>query len=237
MSEDEFVAVSTAELVCRYRMRVFDYADISRKAVTRDLGRNPICRSGCSWCCYAKIVMDAGHGAMIALYLVQEGLWTAALEARLAAADTAMFRIDHGAWLRSLTPCVFLDAKEPGKGTCSVYPVRPIGCSGTLSSALDPRDCAVDGGRVLAQLDPSPGLLLHMIELPEAVLNAAGETSTALMTLPGAVLYGHALVTGGPRPDVFQIRKEDWDALPEPRPDIGPYFDHAAAAYFAKARP
>ncbi len=224
--------ITPAELVRRHRMRVFDYAGASRKAVTRDLGREPICRSGCAWCCYAKIVMDAGHGAMIALWLELEGQWTPALVERLRAADAAMAPVDHAAWLGSKVPCAFLKpGVVPGQGHCSVYPVRPLCCSGTLSRALDPRECAEVGGKALAMMDidGDEPLLRYMIEYPEALLLHAGETQTRLMTLPGAVLYGHALLCDEPRPNVFSISKEEWHELPEPRPELEALFDDRAA--------
>jgi hypothetical protein len=204
--------ISVKDLLRRVGTRSFDYAAGIRKIAEAKVG--PLtCRSGCAWCCTAKIIVDAGTGAIIALALKQAGRWTPALRARLAAVDREMSRTSHASWMALRRPCVFLHAEGPGRGTCTVYRYRPASCLATFSNT-DPAACSVVGG-VGAQFQISDDNLTgNLLVDHEALLNGAGETKMWLMTLPGAVLYGYAMLAGEPRPDVFRAAKEDW-----PRPD------------------
>lgn len=209
-------------------MRTFDFAEAVRGRIARDVVIS--CKAGCAWCCNAKIVMDAGSGAMIALYLMSEKRWTPALVAKLEAADRAMAPTSHADWLARQEPCALLRVEGPGRGRCSVYPVRPVGCSGTYSNAADPRDCATPGGRSLIQLDLKAGDLAPLMVDHEALLNGLGESVMWLMTLPGAVLYGAALVEKRLPPPVFKISKEAWNkAHALGGPSIQDFFDLQAA--------
>lgn len=233
------VVVTIPQMLRRVRTKIFDFSRFARKMVAADIGFDPPCSSGCAWCCNAKVVMDGGHGAVLAAWLHHERRWTPELVAQLEAADREMAPVSHADWITKARPCVFLKATGPGAGKCTVYPVRPMGCYCTFARTADPRACGVPGGEGLALVSPKPDLAHWLVEEHEGLLNAAGESLTWLMTLPGAVLYGNALLMGTPRPDVFRVAKEDWEAAvgkrSPPRPEEDPesienYFDRLASA-------
>lgn len=213
--------VPAVDILRKVRQRTHRYSAWSRQQTAMRLGpEQPItCARGCSHCCRAKICIDAGSGAMIALLLDQTFRWTPELVERLYVEDALMTKATHASWYGS-RPCVFLAAD----GTCSVYHVRPAGCINTYSVS-DPDACRNGNGKAqlqLADLD----LVDNLMPYHEALLQAAGETQTLLFTLPGAVLYGRAVLEGKPRPEVFSIARGD---VPDDV-NLWDHFDRAAGA-------
>ncbi len=201
-SGEVFVA-TPAMLVRRYREMIFDHGAKARAAVEREQG--PVsCRAGCSWCCHSKILIDQGQAIILYLYLKRSGLWTSALERRLAQADEAMTHESHDAWFNRHEPCVFLVASDdPMHALCSVYPVRPLACASTFS-VRDPIECATLEGETAHWLDDARPFTEFFVGL----ILGAGETEVLAMTLPGAVLYAHAVLEGLPRPPVHSLPME-----------------------------
>lgn len=204
--------ITTKELVRLVRTNIHDYATLGRAAHERHHNVTVTCRAGCAYCCYQKVLVDAGQGAIIYLYLRQQGRWTPALMEALAAADKAMAPVSHHDWLATRTPCVFLKEERFGEGRCTVYPVRPIGCAATVSTAGDPPMCAVPGAKGFQALLVFDEPFKVMTDIYSNVMEAVGETEPMIMTLPAAVLYGHAMVEGLPRPDVRRIVHGAWEA-------------------------
>lgn len=160
------------------------------------------CRSGCANCCYSKIITDVTDGIGIYLYLRSEGRWTPEFRQRLVEADRGMTEHTHLTWAQKRVPCPFLDEKSPGEGVCSVYPVRPLGCSMTFSVGGDPKKCAelgeVEGGQIQIMIR-SPSMMNLMMK--KMMLGARLGEAYTLNTLPGAVLIGEAIVEGMLLPD------------------------------------
>jgi Fe-S-cluster containining protein len=221
--------ISADQLLRNVRTRMFDYSKVMRELFVKETRKEPTCTAGCAYCCFAKVLIDAGTGAMIYLYLRKHGLWSDELERRLEKADREMAPTAHGAWLATRTPCVFLKSKEFGRGMCTIYPVRPFSCALTFSTTPDPAACAVPDEVVLQLVvEEDDRNLKWVLEYHEAFLNGCGETKTWVMTIPGAVLYGRALVEKVAKPLVARIAKEDAQQLGV---SIDELFDTAAAEW------
>lgn len=218
--------ITPGDLLRNVRTRMFDFGHFGRLKVTEALGREPDCGAGCAFCCYPKVLIDGSQGALIAIYLNQTGRLTPALVKRLAEADAAMAPVSHAEWHARRIPCVFLTEKARGLGRCSVYPARPIACVATWGSRTgDPKDCGVVGGTAQMQVALHPDDMSNLVAYHEGILNGFGETKTWCMTIPGAVLYGLALLQGLPPPPVFRLAKED---MPEGE-SVETWFDGLAA--------
>lgn len=205
--------ITPRDLLRKVGTRQFDYSRALRAEAEKRVG--PVsCTEGCAWCCYSKIMIDAGTGGILAVALEQEGRWTPELRQKLAAADSAMSRATHHDWFETRTPCVFLDETSPGHGSCTVYRYRPFSCVATFSVS-DPARCSVGGETSQFQL-ADENLTANLLTWHEAILNGAGETQLLLMTIPGAVLYGHAMLAGEPRPDVHRVAREDCPVQGDP---------------------
>jgi Fe-S-cluster containining protein len=204
--------VTRRELLRLVQTKNFDYSQGLRREYERIQPNQKItCADGCSFCCYAKILVDAGTGAILYMHLERKGEWTPALEAKLLAADKALTASTHAEWLGKSIPCALLDEESPGRGRCTVYAVRPIACVSAHSVTSDPELCA--------EVDGSAQFLLHsapfaqtIAEVCKSVMRSVGETDTGIMTLPGAVLYGRAMIEGLPRPDVRRLSWDQWDS-------------------------
>src|SRR5688572_20948449 len=136
--------ITPDQLLRRVRGQLDAFAQSGRASLTEHLGREPICAEGCATCCHFKVLVDVAQGALIALFLLRTGRWGPDLIERLRAADAEMTPVSHTDFARLRRPCVFLDVEGPGRGSCSVYPVRPFGCAGTFGGTLDPADCGPD---------------------------------------------------------------------------------------------
>lgn len=214
MSEARLIKVS--DLTRMLRTRIFDYAEQSRKYF-KDMGTPVTCRPGCHHCCGSKIVVDAGTGA--AIYLQLRPRWTRQLEAKLVAADREMTAKSHADYFG--TPCVFLKG-----GRCTIYPVRPFACA-TAFSISDPEECRVGDNRSHVHVH-EPAATRHVAAVQEALMEGTGETEVWLMTLPGAVLYGRAMMHELPRPDVHRIRWGSWVDRGEHLEDVFDRVCHSA---------
>lgn len=134
--------VTSKELLRKVRTLTFDSSKQAANEARSERG-SVSCAQGCGYCCYQKILASPGRGAMLHLWLKSKGQWTAATKSRLREADRAMSAETCVEWLSHRHPCVFLVEQSFGRGSCSVYPVRPVGCLTTFSSG-DPADCADD---------------------------------------------------------------------------------------------
>ncbi len=226
----ETEVITIDRLLRRVRLHTFDLAAVAHQGFVQFEKRKPTCRTGCSFCCYQKVLIDAATGAMIYLYLVAEGRWSPGLEARLLAADREIAPVAHHNWLPLKRPCVFLKEKAFGLGTCTIYPVRPVNCALAFSKVDDPSQCAEPDGAAVGIVQVAPELMKAALQDHEALLRTAGETKTWVMTMPAAVLYGRALVEELPTPAVCRVAKEDATAAGL---DIWNAFDEAAFHWYA----
>jgi Fe-S-cluster containining protein len=192
-------SISSAQLLRKVRTATFDLANEGRALVAKTEGRPVSCTPGCAYCCYQKIVLDIAQG--LAIYLHLRERWTPALERRLLAADRDMTRSTHAAWLGQRRPCVFLKEEAFGRGTCTIYSVRPTACANTFAVG-EPAGCAVVGGtNLIGALTPS-ALALGRLHIEIAI----GQRDDDARTLPGAVLAARSLVEGTPEPAVHKVR-------------------------------
>jgi hypothetical protein len=213
--------IPSRRLLRLVRTQLFDYNAIARELFAADTGAEVTCRRGCAYCCYAKIVCDAATGALIFMYLYEEGLWTPALVQRLRDADAAMTALPHARWMGERHPCVFLAETEYGKGTCMVHAVRPFACASTFAAVPDPKACGVVGGIAQAQVHVH-GPAQAIGEIYRRILAVAGEAEAWLFTLPGAVLYGAAMVQREPFPTLHRI---SWGEVAAAGNDVVAAFD------------
>jgi Fe-S-cluster containining protein len=174
------------ELLKRTRVAVYDAANEAR-GFADELG-DVTCRRGCTNCCHQKVISTPSEGLSIYLYIRDEGRWSEALEARLAEEDAHATRTSHSDWFKEKRPCPFLK-----NDSCSIYPVRPVGCITTFSTG-DPNYCGrsdiesrVGHGQMQIHAPLAPAMwqlaCLHMsIDQGIGVMG--------FMTLAGAVLAG-----------------------------------------------
>lgn len=181
---DDKTLISPRELLRLMHIKTFDAAKEMRQ-MAGTLGLLS-CRSGCDNCCRQKVLSTPAEGLAIFLYLQFKGLWSTELEESLAEEDVHATKTSHDQWFRQKRPCPFLK-----KGTCGVYPVRPVGCIATFS-INDPSFCGMSDipsglGQMQINAPTAPamqrlGLFLLSIE--------QGIPGAGYMTLPGAVLAG-----------------------------------------------
>ena len=200
--------ITPRELLKVARKRTFDAHRLARMGVEERLGA-VTCKKGCAFCCLAKILIDPGQGALLYLLLREDGKWTPALEARLLAADREMTARTHAQWMAEQRPCVFLRGNA-----CQVYGARPLACATTFSVEPDPAACGVPGGRNLVHLHSDEMSLLFAL-MYRSILDAANVPGGLVMTLPGAVLFGRALIEGLPRPKVRMVNIDGVDSIEE----------------------
>ncbi len=194
--------ITPRDLLRKYRTALFDHDREARTHLERE-GRHLRCERGCAFCCYAKILTDLGEGALIYLFLKATGQWSPALERRLAEADAAMTSASHSEWLPLRRPCVFLKEEAFGRGLCQVHPARPHSCASAFSVG-DPVECG--------KVDGQPGFLRYLNEgAAKSFMGLFASIDAGLgqepqgMTLPGAVLYAHALIEEIPLPVVHAV--------------------------------
>lgn len=215
--------VTTRELLRFTRTSLFDLHREARAALPRITGQEVTCRNRCSYCCYAKVILDAAQGALIYLHLKAEGQWTAALERRLTEADRQQTALSHADVIAARLPCVFLKEGSFGEGQCKVYPVRPVACAVTFSTDPDPSGCAVPGGMNLKHVK-NDRANEAFAALHDSVLRWMGQRRRWLFTLPGAVLVAHALIEKLPPPAIYGI---DSDQIPQHVPIEDAFDQHA----------
>jgi Fe-S-cluster containining protein len=203
------ILLAPRQLLKKLRQDLFDYQSNARRILDESDDPSGVitCSSGCAFCCYQKIITEGGTGAMIYLHLKLEGRWSETLERRLLEADRAMTAETHAEWMTTPRPCVFLKQESFGRGHCTIYATRPLPCVITFSKVRDPIECSVVGGKAqfLAHFEKPAEVIA---EKYKTILRNAGEEQAWLMTLPGAVLYGRALLEGLPRPAVRRIGYE-----------------------------
>lgn len=179
-------------------------------------GKEISCRKGCTWCCYHYVTVSLAHGIVIVDYLYgrrdllkqfldRYGDW----RGQAASLADAIDRIRNQA-LASSTPTGhileetrplsrrYLDAHIPcpflSNDQCSIYPVRPMSCSGHYSVS-PPEWCAPASSQgpdirtavpddrdliAMAQL-ADPRLTLYELSLPTMVYRLLTEGSRAMM--------------------------------------------------------
>lgn len=183
--------------------------DLSRESRVHAVrSKGPLtCKSGCAYCCYQKLLVAPWDGIYLYLYIKATGAWTPALRQKLVQADRDLTDHTHRQWLLKRVPCVFLAETAFGKGTCTVYPVRPSGCISTFATTSDPSNCArVDESHTFGVINmPRAEGLRAQEEYARAIgrlLPRCGGRPYLATTLPGAVLVGEAIAEGLARPDV-----------------------------------
>jgi Fe-S-cluster containining protein len=220
---DQVQLITAGQLLRHYRRALFDHGQAARTAIEHHLGPTR-CSSGCAYCCYSKVIVDLAEGVMMYLFLKASDQWTAALEQRLLEADRAMTAVPHRDWLLQRRPCVFLKEVAFGEGTCRVYPLRPIACAST-HSVREPDQCAVPEGQHVAWVSPAAGRFWGQLHV--SIMRGFSVDEPLALTLPGSVLYAHALVEGLPLPDVHRIPIADMQEGSVPREHV---FDETGAA-------
>lgn len=191
--------VPAHQLLRRIRAGTFDVATQSREVAAEQAGSPISCASGCAYCCYQKMTVDIAQG--LAIYLYLRPTWTPELEQRLIDADREQTRHRHVTWFEMRRPCVFLEEESFGRGTCAVYPVRPVACAATVSVG-PPTDCStVDGQAQLGVMGPA-AMALGKLHLEISM----GQRDDYCRTLPGAVLAARATVEGLPPPILHKVR-------------------------------
>jgi hypothetical protein len=164
------------------------------------------CTRGCAWCCHQKILASAAEGAFIYVTLQLDGQWTRELAAKLQDADAVLTCKTHNTVLAERIPCAFLTPGDaPGRGLCFVYPIRPLGCRSWYSAVSDPTKCADPDGSGFAVL-LNGGAMDNLVPYILGFEEALG-TDGAVFTLPGAVLYAAAKISGKPDPGVHCVRR------------------------------
>src|SRR6185369_10724126 len=111
--------IGPKELLRKVRTALYDWTQTVRLAVAEHEGAHASCKDGCAYCCYQKVIIDLGQGALIYLYLHDR--WTPALELRLLEADQLLTGATHADWLAQRRPCPFLQEIAFGAGRCSIY--------------------------------------------------------------------------------------------------------------------
>lgn len=209
--------IDAGDLLRRVRTLTFDYAQAAHAGAVSHAeppGAPVSCAPGCFGCCTAKIMVDVATGALIYLHLRDKDQWSPSVERALVSADRAMTGMSHGAWMDQQLPCVFLRG-----GRCTVYPVRPRACLSTFSKK-DPALCTVVGlvgASFQVAIEP---VVDYLLETHVAMLRGFGEAQAQLATLPGAVLYGRALVEGLPKPKVLTLGWDDAHATGRPYEEL-----------------
>jgi hypothetical protein len=164
------------------------------------------CTRGCAWCCHQKILTSATEGAVIYVTLRRDGQWTRELSTKLLGADSILTHKTHNAVLTERIPCALLvPGSVPGRGVCSIYPVRPLGCRTWYAIADDPIKCADPNGSGFAVL--VSGAAVEALTPYFLSFEAALGTNGAAFTLPGAVLYAAARIEGKPDPGVHRVER------------------------------
>jgi Fe-S-cluster containining protein len=206
MPKAQVQIIGSKELLKKVRPLLFDIAQDARKLAETSLNKPITCAKECAWCCYQKVIVNVFEGAMIYAYLVETKRWSSAVEAKLRWADKAMTEATHAAWLAQRMPCPFLHETEPGRGECTVYPVRPISCAVTFSNRGDPSSCAEVNGDAQLQVSMMDANMVQLMEIKGAMENGLVDGGQLwALTLPGAVLYAHALLQHLPLPDVHKV--------------------------------
>lgn len=179
-------------------------------------GKQPSCREGCTWCCYHYVTVSLAHGIVIADYLYRRKdllkQFLDRYEDWSKQGASIADDIDHirNQALTSSTPTGhilgetrplsmhYLEANIPcpflADDRCSIYPVRPMSCSGHHS--VSPPDWCAPASQhkpdirlaepddqdliALAQL-ADPRLTLYELSLPTMVYRLLTEGSAAMM--------------------------------------------------------
>jgi len=196
--------ISARELVKRLQIANFDVAKDTRERIESRLG--PVtCKPECSYCCYAKILAPTYIGVFVYLYLVQQGMWTNELKKRLAESDREMTVRSHRGWLMGRRPCPFLKEKAFGRGTCTIYPVRPEACAITHSVASDASMCAIPDQNNLCSILDARNLVPYL----PLVASVQEYCPPIITTLPASPLVAEAVLDHRPLPDVATITYPD----------------------------
>lgn len=196
--------MTVTELVNRYKDATRQVAASSKGAVEKQVGAIT-CRPKCSYCCYQKILAPTFVGAFIYLYLRRQNMWSTDLRAKLAAADRDMTARTHRGWLMNRRPCPFLEEESFGRGSCTIYPVRPEVCAITYSVAGDGRKCAVPGEKSLVSAIGNADVVPFIPLALAAEGLGRGNMTSRLTTLPAAVLLAEAALERLPAPTVAGI--------------------------------
>jgi Fe-S-cluster containining protein len=195
----------------------------SRASVESDMGE-VTCKPGCANCCYPKILVDTKEGILMYLQLRADGRWNPELRAKLVEADAEMTNHTHYTWALKRKPCPLLDEMAPGRGLCTVHPVRPLGCALTFSVGGDPSRCAevgyVPGGQIQVVYH-GPSMQSYLFD--SLALRTILGGLYGYSTLPGAVLRGEAIVEGQLMPEVKFLPHDDADG-----PPVAQIFDSTA---------
>ena len=142
------------------------------------------------------MLSSPAEGLGIFLYLRSLDLWSDALEARLEEDDAYGTKTNHADWFKERRPCPFLR-----NSTCTVYPVRPVGCIATFSTG-DPQFCGrpdIETRIGYGQMQINAPLAPGMFALGSLLLSLdIGIPGSGYMTLAGAVLAGARHATSRP---------------------------------------
>lgn len=203
--------ITRKQLLRQVRVLLFDVREHYQQVIERNTGEPVTCQRGCAYCCYPKVVVGAAEGALLYLYIKEHHMWSDELERRLIESDREMTAADHAEHHAKRRPCVFLREEAYGRGSCTVYPVRPMACTTMFSIEKDPTACGVVGGRALVSV-ASEGVTKVFSTMYSSLLRGLRETRCWLFTLPGAVLYARARIDGLPLPAVHHI---DRDLIPD----------------------
>jgi len=182
-------------------------APVFRKTIEKHLGEPVRCAGLCAFCCYQKIVCSLADAVPVYLYLKEHGEWTPEFAARLEIADKELTASTHRGWLSKRRPCVLLRETSFGQGSCIAYPVRPLSCVATFSVS-DPPLCA-DGSLQTQLAVQDNGVSEWLAQVGNKILAALDQPRVEFFTLPGALLYAHALAEELPLPSVFKLGFEE----------------------------
>ena len=91
------------------------------------------CRKGCSWCCHQAVLASPHEILSICNYLDKsvEKNTLERIRERAAGKHSATREMSAMKFLHYLHPCPFLE-----KGSCLIYPVRPMACRCYISSSV-----------------------------------------------------------------------------------------------------
>lgn len=223
--------VSLGEAIDKFKvLRSGMYLNVRNEVAKRKKKKTIKCAESCAFCCYAKVIVTIADGAAIMKYLNDNSMWSNELAAKLKEADRQMAFRSHRGYLRSRRPCAFLENNEEfGKGTCGVYPARPIGC-GLTFSFKKPENCAQPSGKNMIQALPGARHMLAHTRMEDTICAAFGLEDYAF-TLPGAVLLAYCIANDLPDPGVSRVNvHKDWNK----REPIAGLYDRLGSAWLVE---
>lgn len=157
--------------------------------VQLELGRPPVCKKGCSNCCFYPITVTALEAISIFRWLYKKRRWSNSLKKVLKAASDRVWGLAPEVWLLARVPCPFLAEDK----SCSIYEVRPFTCRVTYSGG-DPELCDPHNIVDIEQV-PRRDVLEQQYDMEHKTLKK-NRLTRAQFPLASGVLFAERIVKG-----------------------------------------